>query len=188
MSGTSSNQVIGDIVTTIRRRLKEANVKLAWVIEKLESRDKNLDGHVHTDDLEDVLREVIHDPENRITRREVLKLASLISGKVPGSIIYERLYDILEPTMRKSIERPVERWVDDAVDDSDTRWASQPGTVGEWLKKAACPAEIKNFKKFIGCLERFERDTGMKIAMKDDGNFIVPLGPDLRANIGFHMS
>lgn len=61
------------------------------------------------------------------------------------------------------------------------------GSVGEWLKKSACPAEIKNFKLFVSCLEKFERDSGMKISLKEDGGFLVPLGPDMRANISFFL-
>ena len=61
------------------------------------------------------------------------------------------------------------------------------GSVGAWLKQSACPAEIKNFQSFVACLERFERDSGMKINLKEDGGFTVPMGPDLRASISFYM-
>ena len=61
------------------------------------------------------------------------------------------------------------------------------GSVGAFLKGSACPSEIRNFKRFVACLEAFERDSGMKLNLKDDGGFSVPMGPDLRATITFSM-
>ena len=88
-----------------------------------------------------------------------------------------------------------------------THYSLLLGSVGEWLFKAACPSEIANFKRFIACLERFERESGMKIQLTPGGftqtlvylliylliiiynigNFKVPLGPDLQASIKFNM-
>jgi len=64
-------------------------------------------------------------------------------------------------------------------------WTTPTGSVGEWLQKAACPAEIKNFKLFIACMERFERETGMRLEQQA-GGFVVPLGPDLRVSMQFY--
>lgn len=62
------------------------------------------------------------------------------------------------------------------------------GSVGDWLMKSACPAEVKNFKKLIACLERFERESGMRLNMKSNGEgFDIPLGPDLAASLSFHF-
>jgi len=62
------------------------------------------------------------------------------------------------------------------------------GSVGDWLIKSACPAEVKNFKKLIACLERFERESGMRLNMKPNGEgFDIPLGPDLACSMSFHF-
>ena len=75
------------------------------------------------------------------------------------------------------------RWIDDDELDSE-KWAYQSGTLGEWLKKAACPAEVINFKKFLARLEDYERSSGLNCKRTGDG-FVVPLGPDLKASIQF---
>ena len=69
---------------------------------------------------------------------------------------------------------------------NSNRSRNRQGSIGEWLQTASCPAERKNFRKFIDAMERFERETGMKISNQHDG-FTVPLGPDLRCQIKFFM-
>lgn len=132
-----------------------------------------------------------------------------------GQINYRKLYDVLgatnEYTHKSTRHVDVEHWIDDvpASKNPSEKWATMPGSVGEWLFKAACPSEIANFKRFISCLERFERESGMKIQLTPGGlilniafsftliyyniiiynigNFKVPLGPDLQASIKFNM-
>ena len=179
----------GDVVTVIRRKLRDAGKKASTIVEKCHGKDKNRDGVVAFDDLDDAFQEVFGPTEHRVSRRELLKLAHIMmDGRFDGSTVsYERLIDVLEPSVKRRDGRG-ERWMDDDNgNDADTKWATRPGSVGEWLKEAACPAEIKNFKTLIACLERFERDSGMKVSMQEGGGFIVPLGPDLRAGINFFM-
>ena len=59
-------------------------------------------------------------------------------------------------------------------------------SIGSWLEKSACPAEVKNFKKFIHALEKYERDSGMHIEDQPNG-FTVPLGPDLKVSMTFRI-
>ena len=179
-----------DGVSIIRRKMRGAKVKVATIVERCVAKDKNRDGVIHVDDLLDVFNEVITTSEYRISNREVLRLSSLLSnGRNNGFIEYEKLFNILEPVRQNGSSMSNERWYDDDINEetNTNKWAFSPGSVGEWLKKAACPAEVANFKSFISCLERFERDTGMKISMKEDGNFTVPLGPDLLATINFQI-
>ena len=129
-----------------------------------------------------------------LNRREINILCS--SLELPGargkSIEYKRLTDILEGT--RSFNRSGgagETWRDVDYGTSDKpavpeRRGRSKGSVGEWLVDGACPAEQKNFRKFIDAMERFERDTGMKIQPEGDG-FTVPIGPDLRASVKFFM-
>ena len=42
-------------------------------------------------------------------------------------------------------------------------------------------------KKFIHALEKYERDSGMKVEQTGDG-LIVPLGPDLKVSISYLSS
>jgi hypothetical protein len=184
-----------DVVASIRRKLLNARVKVAAIVEKCHVKDRNRDGVVAFDDLDDAFQELTGATEFRVSRRELLKLAHVVmDGRFDGTTIqYERLVDVLDPSRRRDARG--ERWLDEDGagsggfgGDADTRWATRPGSVGEWLKNAACPAEIKNFKTLVGCLERFERETGMKVAMQENGGFEVPLGPNLRAGISFFMT
>lgn len=110
------------------------------------------------------------------SRRELEYLYNEISNctigasrdkKGNGTIDYLLLSDILSVTTPiNSRKTQDERWYDDEGDiarnkhqiiQQNEKWACTHGSVGEWLLKAACPAEVKNFKKFIKCLERYER-------------------------------
>mmetsp|Transcript_9406 Transcript_9406/g.9208 ORF Transcript_9406/g.9208 Transcript_9406/m.9208 type:complete len:194 (-) Transcript_9406:74-655(-) len=187
-SGSSSDIV--DIIDIIRRKLRDSKTKIATVIQKCDEKDRNNDGLIHVDDLEDIFNEVMG-TEYRITRRELKKFVNTFMFEDNSKVEYSKISDILEPhKSRGGKEKEVkieEKWLDNAVEEEDIRWATQPGSVGEFLKKAACPAEIANFRTFVNCLERFERDSGMKIQLKADGGFTVPMGPDLRASISFYM-
>ncbi len=68
---------------------------------------------------------------------------------------------------------------------SDIEYAPR-GSIGSWLEKSACPIEIKNFKKFIHALEKYERDSGMHVEDEPNG-FVVPLGPDLKVKMEFRI-
>lgn len=61
------------------------------------------------------------------------------------------------------------------------------GSVGEWLLKEASPVEVKNFRRLIYCLEEFERLSGIRCVETEDG-FVVPFGPELRANLSFFIN
>lgn len=120
----------------------------------------------------------------------MLNLEKLISSgrrDEPGLINYRKFLDLFSDSMSKSREASTrEQWDFEDDEDSTPRWATKKGSVGEWLKKAACPAEVENFRKFIACLEEFERSSGMKCVQKENG-FVVPMGPDLKASISFYM-
>jgi hypothetical protein len=112
----------------IRRKLRDSRIKIATVVHRCEQKDRNGDGIIHLDDLEDILNDIVP-PENRITRRELLRFAtSLMGEKNNGSIKYEKLSDVIEPP-RKRDSRENEKWVDNDDDEGDTRWATQPGIV-----------------------------------------------------------
>lgn len=112
----------------IRRKLRDSRIKIATIVHRCEQKDKNDDGIIHLDDLEDILNDIVP-PENRITRRELVRFATVLMGeKNIGSIKYEKLSDIIEPARKRdSGER--EKWVDIDEDDGDTRWATQPGKI-----------------------------------------------------------
>jgi hypothetical protein len=112
----------------IRRKLRDSRIKIATVVHRCEQKDRNGDGIIHLDDLEDILNDIVP-PENRITRRELLRFATALMGeKNNGSIKYEKLSDVIEPP-RKRDSRENEKWVDNDDDEGDTRWATQPGIV-----------------------------------------------------------
>lgn len=110
----------------IRRKLRDSRIKIARIVHRCEQKDRNGDGIIHLDDLEDILNDIVPS-ENRITRRELLRLATALMGeKNNGSIKYDKLSDIIEPARKRDSEEN-EKWVDIDEDEGDTRWATQPG-------------------------------------------------------------
>jgi Ca2+-binding EF-hand superfamily protein len=116
-----------DIIQTIRQKLLDSRIKVAQILHKCENIDKNGDGLIHTDDLEDIFNETVGS-EYRITRRELLKLVGLISNeRSNGKVEYEKIFDLIEPPKKKEYKKADENWKDEGVEDGDTRWATQPG-------------------------------------------------------------
>ena len=121
------------------------------------------------------------------------------------SVDYKSLLDVLEPhsanrdhnALRDSTN--VLRGFDDrwggtdaaggALGSTQGRRANRNknGSVGEWLQSVSCPAEQRNFRKFIDCMEAYESASGMRVIPNERG-FIVPLGPDLRAQVNFYQA
>lgn len=201
-----------EALVSIRRKLRAGGIKVATVISRCEALDRNRDELIHVDDLEKVLRTLLvidaRDEDNMLTKRELRELNDMMgSGKERGEVEYSRLQTLLEPAAARQQQQQEqsERWRDD-IEVSDrcrgaaasssskaasTRrsdpdyWATSRGSVGEWLANAACPAEIKNFKRFIASMERFERESGVRLEQLEGGDFVVPLGPDLRVTMSF---
>ncbi len=166
---------------SISKKLKTYKIKVATVIARCEDLDRNRDHMINLSDLEQVFEDLLG--FETVSTRELRQLAIQLGADKNNrnQVQYNLLYELLDDS--SSREPAVERWYDPQEPEEET----QKGTVGEWLQKAACPAEVKNFRKFIACLEEFERSSGMKCVNKEDG-FTVPLGPDLRASISFFMT
>jgi methyl coenzyme M reductase subunit D len=112
-------------IRIVRRKLRDSKIKVASIVHRCEVKDRNEDGLVHIDDLEDILNEVIPS-EHRITRRELIRFsATIMSERNEGKILYELISDILEPKVKKVSED--ENWVDIEDNEGDTKWATQPG-------------------------------------------------------------
>lgn len=169
-----------EAIIRIRRKLREQGVKVASIVSKCEVLDRNRDNIIHVDDLEEVIQECLKD--NPLTRREMNYLLGRIThDKRRGNVEYSQLFEILEQRENKVEKEEV--WHDDEACDDDVE-SAEKGSIGEFLQRSACPAEVKNFKRFIAALEMFERDSGMRVT-SIDGGFLVPLGPDLRASVKF---
>ena len=175
-----------DTASSIKQKLRSSGVKVARVVAMAEDIDRNGDGLIRKDDLEEIFRSLLSD--NMLTRRELQFLfSSMNSDSRSGRVSYMDLYDILESRKKKADDEKVERWFDEPENKRNERLSS--GSVGEFLVNQACPTEIRNFKLLISCLEKYERESGMKISIKKhDEGFTVPLGPDLRASLVFHMN
>lgn len=191
--GAPANKHIDPAVRGIAHRMKNKKVHIDTIVSRCKALDRNQDGLIHISDLEDLLLEYLG--TDGISRREMEHLGRLlcpVNAKDSGSIDYQKLHDILAvydtevDKRREYLSREEEKWYDPAEMLAD-RAHFRRGSVGDWLQNAACPAEVKNFRRFIRCLEEFERLSGMKCTATDDG-FNVPLGPDLKANISFYMT
>ena len=140
----------------LSNKLRESGVKPATIIHKCEKLDsRNLDT-LHIDDVEQVLNEALG-RRNSMTQREIHHLTSALHhpSQARGIVRYKDMFDLLdrqESAYRESANRRVFYHTD-----REQYRTSRRGSLGDYLANAACPAEIKNFKKFISCLEEFER-------------------------------
>mmetsp|Transcript_746 Transcript_746/g.1239 ORF Transcript_746/g.1239 Transcript_746/m.1239 type:complete len:205 (+) Transcript_746:90-704(+) len=175
-----------DAIESINKKLRDNNVKIESIIEECEDMDLNHDGVIHPDDLIDAFRNLL--PRDTITRREFHHLIAKLTVSKGQSVRYRELADMFGTTRRREKNNEdTEKWHDDIPEiDEFADFDGMKGSIGEWLHRRACPAEVETFKKFIACLELFERESGMRIDPKSNG-FDVPLGPDLRATIKFHV-
>ena len=182
---SSSSRVISKICAKLERN----NIKVASLIVRCEGRDKNGDGKIHLRDIKEILNGILPSKDS-VSEREMMHISAILKegGDITNGVFhYIKLFDIFDETKYSSSNyQSSERWIDDDEVESE-KWAYQSGTLGEWLKKAACPAEIINFKKFLARLEDYERSSGMNCKRNGDG-FVVPLGPDLKASIQFYTS
>lgn len=180
----------------LAHRIERSKVKIATLIKQCEDLDINRDGIVNISDLEDVLIDMLG--AEGVSKRELLHLGRVLQapGFQDGSIEYRKLHDALESSVadsKPSASIPSDRgkaakehWYDPS-DIVDRRAQLKKGSVGDWLQRASCPAEISNFKTFIQLLEDYERATGLKCVPTERG-FSVPLGPDLKATVNFSLS
>ena len=165
----------------IMHKFRLAKVNSFAIVEKCEKIDKTKDRMIHIDDLEDIIQGLLG--SNRLTMREIMFLLSSIThNKRKGLVIYDHMHNFFE-TEPPCHEPNREKWRND-IENEDVL---PKGSIGEFLQHAACPIEIKNFKKFIAMIEKYEKSTGVSVDATKDG-FVVPLGPDLRVSIEFFMA
>lgn len=164
----------------IKFKFQDCNISIEKIVAACERRDRNHDGWLHIDDFEDVFVTIIAPYKNVITRRDMNFLIECCGyDRKYGRISYMDLLSLFE---NPDESQPTEKWLDEKQDDEFSN--AEPGSIGEWLHKVACPVEIDNYKLLISHLENFERESGMRIKMRS-GKMIVPLGPDLKAEINF---
>jgi hypothetical protein len=182
---------------SIRDKLIQNKVKIETVIERCRLFDENGDNVIHADDLIDALFDLV--PRHTFNKRELQHLViATTHGARKGHVAYLKLPEVLNNTeknnnnsnrvrtSRRDRDDLEERWLDDQELVPEERWATQRGSVGEWLLTAGCASERSNFKDLVSCLEVFERESGMRIEQTEQG-FIIPLGPNLRATLNFSM-
>ena len=195
VEGPRPEVVIDASIRQLLLNLQDKRVKPSVLLARLAAMDYNKDGRLHVNDLEEVLVEYLG-PEN-ISRRQIVQLARCLLPRnaTDVSIIdYTKLGTLLQAgkqemdKQREYIQQQeeAELWNDrDYI--PNLRADHKRGSLGDWLQNAACPAEIKNFRRFIQVLEEYERISGMKCVPQENG-FTVPLGPELKANISFFMN
>ena len=191
----------------IRMKVKRAGLKTASVIEGCRKLDRNKDGRVHFDDLEMVMIDLLHKKGLELTRREWRHIMSgMTNSPERGDVLYEKLYDVLDSADGVSQEMWYDQGTIETIQLSAPLGSSSPlrtsvkttnlsptrrrkvsgppGSIGEFLEKKGNDSEISNCKKFIHALEKYERDSGMKVEQTGDG-LVVPLGPDLKVSISY---
>ena len=178
-----------EAIQSIQLKLNNNSIKIETIIEECSKYDTKEENLIHPDDLIDIMKSLF--PPNTITRREFHYLILSLNGIQGHNINYKKLLELF-PNKRKTNkdegdeDEKVENWYEgDHNLDEFADFNEKKGSIGEWLHRCACPAEIENYKTLIACLERFERESGLRIIAQDNG-FDVPLGPDLRAKIKFY--
>jgi Ca2+-binding EF-hand superfamily protein len=180
----NNKELNNDYYSRILYKFKKSGLKVASLISKCEKVDRNKDGIIHFDDLEDIIQDCLG--INRLNAREMTYLKEELNvDRKKGTIRYisiQELFDI------ESSNQETEIWKSDKLDNDDNgnNRVISKGSVGEFLQKSACPAEIKNLQKFLSLVEKYEKNTGLAAATSDDG-FILPLGPNLRVSVQFFM-
>jgi hypothetical protein len=170
-----------EIVAGIRRKLKKEEIKVATIISRCERIDRNNDAVIHIEDLEDVFHGVCG--PTTFSRRELNQLFNFLAyDKKRGSVQYRRLEDVLGE--KEQAKEQEEHWFDEDEEGGRARFPLAAGTLGDFMTNIACPSEVRNFKRLIAALERYERDSGMRVKTTEDG-FQIPLGPELRATMKF---
>jgi len=215
----------------VRAKLKAAGVRTASLVSRCERLDKNKDGIVHFDDIDNILSELMG-KKDQLSRREVRVLMMALSNAPErGEVIYETLYDILDakkkdtgadevwleagdafpasgygenlifsqrtlplvlgPVSKHSVRSstskrsPMDRV---ASDQAPTSSYVPRDSIGEWLRRrGSCSSETANFRTFVHALERYERDSGLRVENVPNG-FMVPLGPDLKVHLEFRTA
>ena len=173
-----------EYIHSIFDKLRQHQIKIETVLSNCEALDSNRDGIIHADDFIDVISDLL--PRKTISRREYHYLIEAL-GKSPGShhnIRYMKLENLYDTHRRHESQEVREQWHEDAYDEE---FNGPKGSIGDFLNKAACPAEVQNYKTLLACLERFERETGLRISTSEEG-FRIPLGPDLKASITFNTN
>jgi hypothetical protein len=171
---------------TIKLKIDQSGVSWSRILSACEKIDRNNDGVIHIDDFEEVLDSALG--PGLLTRREKRHLIENCNfDKKYGNVSYMRLVDFLKVGGKD--DRTRETWRDTFnPDENDEFGHVKPNTIGEWLRNVACPAEVTNYKLLMLCLEKFEDDSGMRIKFAKNGSMVVPLGPDLKAEITFKIT
>ena len=165
-------------------------MKYQRVLQRCQGLDRNQDGIIHATDLEDILVDYLG--IDNVSRREIDRLARILRPKTAsapdGSIDYRELEEMfyqaeenMDETGFKQPQLPEDLY------DPTNLGNYKRGSVGDLFEKNSCPAEKNNFRNFILCIEEFERMSGMKATMTDDG-MVIPIGPELRAKINFYRA
>lgn len=201
MHRRNHKQIIRSVAAqNISERLVENGIKISTVLSHCREIDRNHDGLIHLNDLEDVLQELLGKHIN-ISKRELLHLAADLEPDYAagdGIINFEKLAIILAPSegeegspkhqkqTQKSTMGDEEHW--DYPLDHKRRSKKQfrRGSLGHFMHDAASPAEVENFHTFMYCIEQYEKRTGLRCQATEDG-FVIPFGPDLKGRVAFSI-
>jgi hypothetical protein len=197
----------------IRVKLRKHGCKTATIIRGCERLDKNSDGRIHFDDVELVISELLG-TEHNLSRREYRALmASLSDSPERGDVHYKDLWKVLDPHVRheqgqenwfdpetnkpmvishRNLRMSKNLSLGNDVDPESSFRRSRKdigharkGSIGEFLAdKGTSSSEMVNFQKFVHCLEKYERDSGIKIETTSEG-FTIPLGPELQVSLKY---
>ena len=108
-----------------------------------------------------------------ITQREMKYLTdslALPSSKMRNSVEYKKMTDLLSATRESTAPR--ENWNEwnDRGGNDTRKSVAKRGAVGDFLDNASCPMEQKNYRRSIGLLDSYERESGMTF---DDTEVVV---------------
>jgi hypothetical protein len=187
---TNSGAPVDPYIYELLRKLKRRKIKYQRIIQRCQSLDNNEDQVIHVSDLEDVLVDYLG--IDNVSRREIDRLSRILRPRkgsfADGSINYmdlEQMFSKAEENMDEGMfQAPDYRENADWFDSDNFGGHFKKGSVGDLFENNSCPAEKSNFRSLILCLEEYERMTGMKAKMTEDG-LTVAIGPELRANINF---
>jgi hypothetical protein len=183
-SGQKANSIQNSHLSRFVEKLRRRKINLRTLVQRCEAIDKNNDDWIHISDLEEILIDYLGC--DNISRREIELLMEISSSTGNGNINYREVFSTVNKMFNRSycaVEDEVNRWYEPLELKHQSK-GNKTGSLGSWLDSESCPLERHNLHRFMGCIEEFERMSGIRAVNTGDG-LIVALGPNLKAKIYF---
>lgn len=208
---------LGPAVYNFARRLKDSHVKISTIISRCISIDRNHDGIIHINDLEEILMDYLG--ADKVPRREIIQLGRILQSQrrnaPEGAIQFDRLRETIgkvmddfekenarskSPKRKGEEEHPKSRDKGSKArsEDEEEHWFDP---VDEKRKNRSEyeAGSIGHFLDEVACPAEVRNFQHLMYCMEKyerltglqcqntRDGFIIPVGPDMKAKVSFVM-